>query len=199
MRDSRVLLLAVTATAACNSLAGISDLQNGDPQLAAPEAGPASSLGPGGPPAADAGAPPAPPTGTDGGSAATSDSGAGATADSGGAVVSDSGAVGVLDAGIPEDDAATPPTGCTGATVALVIHVIDSSSGQFTGIFSEGSIPPLNIGQSFQACVAPGTSIDLRAAPGDPSNAVHDWGVCGTGRRCDTTIAQPTTIDVHLL
>jgi hypothetical protein len=115
-------------------------------------------------------------------------------ADAGGADAGNMG-VGGADGGV---DAGLPA--CSDPDVALIIAVIDSSSGQFTGITdTKGLFLFLGVGHTFQACVpALSTVLDLRAEPGDPSNAVHDWGTCGTGRSCNMTVTAPTTLDVHL-
>jgi hypothetical protein len=117
-------------------------------------------------------------TGTGGADASGADAGGGT--DSGGA-----------DAGLPA---------CSAPDVALVITVVESKSGQFTGITdTKGLFSFLGIGHTFPACVpAQSTVLDLRAEPGDPSNAVHDWGACGMGRSCNMTVTAPTILDVHL-
>jgi hypothetical protein len=108
----------------------------------------------------------------------------------------DAGTDGVADAAL---DVAPPLPSCNDPQVALVIDVIDSKSGNFTGITDgNGLFSTLTIGQTFRQCVPRGTVLDLRADPGDPSDAVHDWGVCGMGRRCDMTVQQPTVLEVHL-
>jgi hypothetical protein len=77
--------------------------------------------------------------------------------------------------------------------------VIDSASGEFTGISEQGGLFSfLGVGKTFSQCVPVPTSLDLRAEPGDPSNGEHDWGACGVGRRCTMTVSAPTALDVHL-
>jgi hypothetical protein len=94
---------------------------------------------------------------------------------------------------------ASPPSNCA-PQVGLLIQVADSTPGRFTGISDGNNLFPgvLAIGQPFSQCVPIGTMLDLQAEPGDPSDAVHDWGVCGLGRRCGMTIQTPTVLDVDL-
>jgi hypothetical protein len=103
------------------------------------------------------------------------------------------------DAGDAGSDAATLPT-CTGADVPLRIDVIESKSQAFTGISdAKGHFSMLAVGDTYQACVPPQvTLLDLRAEPNDPSDGMHDWGDCGTGRRCVMTVVAATLLEVHL-
>jgi hypothetical protein len=106
---------------------------------------------------------------------------------------------GAADDASSQSDGGTPLPACNAPQVALVIAVSDSTPGQFTGVSDgNGLFQLLRVGNTFSGCVAPGTMLDLRAEPGDPSNAVHDWGACGTGRRCEMTIQAATVLDVDL-
>jgi hypothetical protein len=98
------------------------------------------------------------------------------------------------------DDADAPLPTCSDPDVPLRITVIESKSGAFTGIADQGGLFSfLGVGHRFEQCVPrDATILDLRAQPGDPSNAVHDWGACGEGRRCNMTVTAATILDVRL-
>jgi hypothetical protein len=96
------------------------------------------------------------------------------------------------------NDAALPA--CNDPDVPLRISVVESKSGDFSGITdTHGLFASLGVGETFAQCVPKHlTVLDLRAEPGDPSNASHDWGACGVGRRCAMTVEAATILDVHL-
>jgi hypothetical protein len=88
---------------------------------------------------------------------------------------------------------------CSGPEVGLRITVVESVSGQFSGISDQGGLFTfLGVGKTFSSCVPSPTVLDLRAEPNDPSTGKHDWGACGVGRRCNMTVDAPTALDVHL-
>jgi hypothetical protein len=105
---------------------------------------------------------------------------------------------GAPDGGDAGSDAPVQPT-CNSPDVPLRIAVLGSASGDFYGIAEvRGLFSELLIGHVFAECVPSGTQIELHALPGDPSDAVHDWGTCGQGRHCAMTVVAATDLEVEL-
>jgi predicted small secreted protein len=101
-------------------------------------------------------------------------------------------------AGDAGSDAPVAPT-CNDPEVSLRIAVLGSVSGDFYGITEvKGLFAELDVGHVFAECVPAGTGIELHALPGDPSDAVHDWGTCGQGRHCAMTVFSATDLEVEL-